>query len=172
MRETWTCCVRESQEEATVKGQNVTGDFTEDHMELENLLRRRCTNIDDAADEQVTADEQEFLDTNTHMEKEGMGEVTEDLVLERDGRCRLTRQMAQMILLYQILKELPIETTYEVTIWFNAYSEDTERHRVLGGLCNWCSWLDALAEKGTRGYRAIAVMSVMAKWYSSVVVQM
>ena len=71
-----------------------------------------------------------------------------------------------------MLKELPIETVYEITKWFQrglrgqfeAPSSWTILKRVL------LRKSDASAAKGVRGYQENAFMSVVAKWCSSVVV--
>ena len=73
---------------------------------------------------------------------------------------------------HKMLQELPMESVYEITLWFQ------KRFR---GEC-WAprAWkilrlvflkkLDAKLENGIRGFRAFALMSVLAKWYAAGVV--
>ena len=68
----------------------------------------------------------------------------------------------------EVLKELPIETIYDIPEWFQHRAQSSWRIVKLVFLRK----PDASAEKGIRDCQAIAPTSEMAKWYSSVVVQM
>ena len=79
------------------------------------------------------------------------------------------------VIVMEMLHELPIERSMKSRIGFNAVSLESAKRRVLGRASNRYSYGSQTPPskvKGIRGSLAIAVMSVMAMWYSSVVVWM
>ena len=74
----------------------------------------------------------------------------------------------------EMLKKLLIETNYEVTEFQRRFHGECDSPASVNMLFSWCSCGSQTCrqEKGIRGYRAIALMSVMAKLFSFVVVLM
>ena len=72
----------------------------------------------------------------------------------------------------EILRELPMETVYEVTHWFGKrFRGECWAPAACKILRFWClKKPDAKLEKVMQGVRVIALMSVLAKWYAAVVV--
>ena len=73
-----------------------------------------------------------------------------------------------------MLNRLPTEVVYEVTHWFqkrfSGISKAPEAWRILRLV--FLKKPDAKLEKGLRGFRAIVLLSVFSKWYSTVLVDM
>ena len=75
-------------------------------------------------------------------------------------------------LVVEMLNRLPTEVVYEITHWFQrrflGISKAPEAWRILRLV--FLKKPDAKLEKGLRGFRAIALLSVFSKWYTTVLV--
>ena len=101
------------------------------------------------------------------------GEITVDRVLRPRGKIMKHKaNVPSDCMVTEMLRELPMESVYEITHWFE------KRFR---GKCRAPSGVetstlrilkkpDAKLEKGLRGFRAIALISVLSKWYAAVLV--
>ena len=73
-----------------------------------------------------------------------------------------------------MLQCLPTETVYEVAHWFNkrfrGECRAPEAWKVLRLV--FLKKPDAKLDKGLRGFRALALLSVFSKWYATVMVDM
>ena len=77
-------------------------------------------------------------------------------------------------LVVEMLSRLPTEVIYEVTHWFQKRSQGEcrapEAWRILRLV--FLKKPDARLEKGLCGFRAIALLSVFSKWYTTVLVDL
>ena len=74
----------------------------------------------------------------------------------------------------EMLQCVPTETDYEVTHWFDkrftGESRAPEARKILCFVFTKKS--EAQFEKGPRGFRAVAFLSVFSKWYTTVLVDL
>ena len=101
--------------------------------------------------------------------------ITVDVVLRARGNMLRNKANGPAdCLVTDMLRCLPTETVYEVARWFDkrfrGECRAPEAWKVLRFV--FLKKPDAKLEKGFRGFRAIALLSVFSKWYATVLVDM
>ena len=101
--------------------------------------------------------------------------ITMDKVLRARGKMLHNKSYGPAdCLVTEMLQCQPMETVYEVAHWFDKrFRGDCralEAWKVLRHV--FLKKPDAKLEKGLRGFRAIALLSVFSKWYATVLVDM
>ena len=152
----------------------VNGIFTEDREEWQRELQRHCEEV--YTDQEETREVQE--NRIEYLKKKGdqqftvdgrNAEITVDLVLQaRAQMCEDKVNGPEDAVVSEMIKQLLLEKIYIVTKYF--------QERFMGQMKASSSWKivklmffrkpDAEPKKGTRSDRAIALTSVMSKWFA------
>ena len=154
----------------------VKGHFTEDRAEWQEELQRHCDAVyTDVEETNEVQEKNEYFreQGNLQFTEDGRNaEITVDLVLQAIARLSENKVNGpEDAIVSVMIKRLPMDKIYIKTKCF--------QERFLGRMESPSSWkvvklvflrkTDAAPTKGIRSYRAIALTSVMSKWYASCV---
>ena len=157
-----------------------TGGACEDGEERAAEVRTHC--------EQSYADGVEILEMQVEWfrEQRSRGEsltswqkrelvITVDSVVRATGRMMMNKSSSPKdCIVTEVVRETPMSCVYEITHWFIRRLKGLHTAPVAWKVLRlvFLKTPDAKHEKDIRGFRAIALMSVWAKWYCAVLVEM